>query len=109
MDHRGDDEFQTQAAEVDAVTVSYPHHIVSYAIEASDHFESLGVADNCHVRKHAAEHSDRAGMVRLHMVYHQIVRSDIADGCDEIFTQTVAGTQLHAVDQRRFRAAFHYI
>lgn len=69
------------------------------AVEALDHLQRLGIADDPDVGVEQAQGADGRRVVRLHVIDHEVVDRAVADRLADIFEQTASESLFDGVDQ----------
>ena len=99
VDHRGHVEREGPAAQIERVALADLLRLGLDAVEAAEHVERLGVADDPHPGPDPAERGDRRRVVGLHMVDDEVVDLAVADFAPDVALQAVAERCLYGVDQ----------
>ena len=97
--HRGEHEAQRVAAQLQGVAVLHLHLVAVNAIEALHHAKGLLVADDLHVGIIFLDQGQRAAVVGLHVVDHQIVDRTVAYHLLYILNVRHEEVHLHSVDE----------
>ena len=84
--------------------VSFLHFIQSRrdTVIPIQHAESLLVSNNLDIRILLAQQTDTARMIRLHMIYHEIIQRTSVQGIRYFFQENIRVTNIDRIDQYGF-------
>ena len=99
MDHRRHEERERQPAQVERVAFLDFERRTCNAVEALDHLQGLGVADEPDVGITPPQGVDRRRVVGLHVVDDQVVDFAVADFAADVLEQAAAEAFFDGVDQ----------
>ena len=100
--HRCHDEGQRVAAQCERVAVLHFQQLVGHAVESLGHLEGLLVADNLDAGVVLLDEGERAAVVGLHVVYHQVVDGAFADDLADVLQILHEEVHLDGVDEADF-------
>ena len=72
------------------------------AMISFQHSESLIVSDNLYVRILLTQQTDTSRMIRLHMIYHEIIQRTSVQGIHYFFQENIRVTNIDRIDQYGF-------
>ena len=102
MHHGCHHEFQREGAQLQRVALFHLDVALFNAIESLHHAESLLVSDDFHVGIVFLQQGNRAAVVGLHVVHHEVVHGSLADDFADVFEILREEIHLHSVDEARF-------
>ncbi len=111
MHHGGEEEFQLAVAEAEGITIFDLHEpaVIFNVVEALDHSDGLGVADNAYVWICTHHLGNRAAVVRLHMIYDQIVNRASGGYRADVAQELAHLVDAYGIDKSELLASIHYI